>query len=89
MFSIVVRCCRKCISGLQLRLVAGSVLADVAAPQPQLHQGPGLHQAVAQQHHRGHEQLVNIPDKRVVSNKTCKIQLNKPYERDFLLRSRD
>ena len=58
------------VSGLQLRLVAGPVLADVAAPQPQLHHGPGLHQAVAQQHHRGHEQLVNIPVKRVVRNET-------------------
>ena len=49
------------LSGLKLRLVAGPVLADVAAPQPQLHQGPGLDQAVAQQHQGGGGQLVNIP----------------------------
>ena len=47
--------------GLQLRLVAGSMLTDVAAPQSQLHQGPGLHQAVAQQHQGRHEKLVTIP----------------------------
>ena len=53
--------CWSTVSGLQLRLIAGSVLADVATPQPQLYESPGLHQAVAQHHQRGHEQMVNIP----------------------------
>ena len=45
----------------KLRLVAGLVAADLPAPDGQLHEGPELHQAVAEPHQRGHHQLVQVP----------------------------
>ena len=51
----------------KLCLVAGLVAADLPAPDGQLHEGPELHQAVAEHHQRGHQQLVQVPTTQAVN----------------------
>ena len=55
----------------KLRLVAGFVAADLPAPDCQLHEGPELHQAVAEHHQRGHHQLVQVPTTQAVNWVFC------------------
>ena len=57
----------------ELRLVAGFVAADLPAPDGQLHEGPELHQAVAEHHQRGHHQLVQVPTAQAVNWVFCAV----------------
>ena len=60
----------------KLCLVAGLVAADLPAPDCQLHEGPELHQAVAEHHQRGHHQLVQVPTTQAVNWVFCGVALS-------------